>query len=339
MAEAMHRLRIALLMLVLAGFPSSMRFPRAILGNRPDMAMTPVPLDPTNPAQRRAGALTYLGGVRLSSSDPAFGGFSEMTVVGDRFTLLSDAGNVVRFRMGPDWHPTELSFGDLPGGPGTGASKLDRDSESMTRDPATGKIWVGFEGANAIWRYDASLTHVEAGVAPAAMRDWDSNGGAESMVRLHDGGFIVIAETTRPPGSPRQHARIALRFTGDPTDKASRAFAFIYVPPEGYDPSDMTELPDGRLLVLNRRVTIREWFSARLVLLDPRAIRPGARVSGSEIATIAAPMTRDNFEALGVTQEGGATILWIATDDNLEPFEQSLLMKFRLDLPPQSAKP
>ena len=56
-------------------------------------------------------------------------------------------------------------------------------------------------------------------------------------------------------------------------------------------------------------------------------------MAGQEIATFTAPVTRDNFEALAVTQEAGATILWIASDDNLLPIQQSLLMKFRLDLP------
>ncbi|MEI9927305.1 MAG: esterase-like activity of phytase family protein [Sphingomonas sp.] len=142
-------------------------------------------------------------------------------------------------------------------------------------------------------------------------------------------GFVVLSETTRWPGRP---GRAALRFVGDPTE-SSRGFAFSYVPPDGYDPSDMTELRDGRLVVLNRRATLFGGFTAKLVLVDPAAIWPGAIVGGRVIATLGAPLTRDNFEALAATHEGAATILWIATDDNLEWFEQSLLMKFRLDLP------
>ena len=43
-------------------------------------------------------------------------------------------------------------------------------------------------------------------------------------------------------------------------------------------------------------------------------------------------MLHDNFEALAAVREGKDTILWIASDDNLEAWEQSLLLKFRLDL-------
>jgi hypothetical protein len=46
----------------------------------------------------------------------------------------------------------------------------------------------------------------------------------------------------------------------------------------------------------------------------------------------------DNFEALAIAREGDATILWIASDDNNAWWQQSLLLKFRLDLPPASAR-
>ena len=124
----------------------------ALLGDHPQMDVTRVALDPADPARVRVGGLTFLGGVQLRSRDPAFGGFSSLSVDGDRFTLLSDRGNFIRFRMGPDWAPHGLSFASLPAGPGTGWENRDRDSESMTRDPATGRVWVGFEDSNMVWR-------------------------------------------------------------------------------------------------------------------------------------------------------------------------------------------
>lgn len=291
-----------------------------------------VPLDAADPARTRLGALTYLGGVRLRNGDPAFGGFSSMEVRGDRFTLLSDAGNIVRFRMGPDWTPRDVRFGDLPAGTGSPAYKRNRDSESLAADPATGRYWVGFERSNAIWRYDAGFTRGEASAQPAMMRDWSENGGAESMVRLRDGRFLVISETTRPENGRRRAERVVALFSGDPTDPAVRVQELSYVPPAQYDPSDAAELPDGRLLVLNRRITLRDLFTAKLTLVDIRGAKPGAVLRGTEIATFAAPVQHDNFECLAITRESGATILWIASDDNQQWWEQSLLLKFRLEL-------
>ncbi|MBX3563292.1 MAG: esterase-like activity of phytase family protein [Sphingomonas sp.] len=305
---------------------------RDILGLEARITATPVLLDSHDPARIKVGALTYLGGVRLRSPDLAFGGFSAMQVVGDRFLLVSDAGNIVRFRMDAAFRISEASFGDVRIGPGTGQYKPERDIESLTSDPATGRIWLGYERENAIWRYDATLLRSARAVRPAAMRGWSTNGGPESMVRLRDGRFIVISETSRPKGPLARTGREALMFAGDPTEAPDRGFGFVYVPPAGFDPSDMTELPDGRLLILNRRFAVPSLFTARITLVDPGAIRPGAAVQGREIAAFASPLLHDNFEALAVTREGKDTILWMASDDNQQFWEQSLLLKFRVEL-------
>lgn len=302
--------------------------PRPVLGDRPEIRAKPVLLDASDPGRRQMGALTYLGGLALTSRDRAFGGFSAMRVTGDRFTLLSDGGNIVDFRMGPDLQPRDVRFADLPG-PGTGAIKRHRDSESLTWDPRTGRVWVGFENRNAIWRYDATLAHAERNVKPAAMADWSIAGGAEAMVRLRNGQFIVFSETARPKGL--RDARIVLRFAGDPTETQSAPLSFAYVPPADYDPTDVAELPDGRLLVLNRRLSLSGLFTAKLSVIDIRSVRPGGVVRGTEIARFERPLLHDNFEALAITREGTDTIVWIASDDNAQFWEQSLLLKFRLE--------
>jgi len=324
------RILLSILFILLCGLTASGEEPRLKFDGKRQMTATLVPLDSSQPERRTVGKLTYLGGVRLTSPLWAFGGFSSMQVRGDHFSLLSDGGHVVQFRMGSDLHPFDLHFGALSAGPGTGWSKIDRDSESQTVDPATGQTWVGFEATNAIWRYDAA-GRPQAHAEPKVMADWSVNGGPESLVRLRNGRFLTISETSRPPHG--KDKRIGVIFAGDPTDPRVGWSKFAYQPPVGYDPTDMTELPDGRFLVLNRRATIADLFTAKLVLIDRADIKPGGTAIGREIATFAAPLLHDNFEALAVTQEEGATIVWIASDDNREWFEQSLLLKFRLDLP------
>jgi hypothetical protein len=324
---AAMRVALAVLILLLCQLSASGEQPSLYFDGWAEMRATRVALDPADPKQMRAGSLTYLGGVRLTSRQAAFGGFSSMQLVGDRFTLLSDGGQLVRFRMGADFRPRDLQVGALSAGPGTGWLKAERDSESQTTNPMTGQVWVGFEQVNVIWRYDAA-GHAEAHAQPPAMADWSSNGGPEAMVRLANGRFVVISETTRPrDGKGRQ----GVIFGGDPTDPKVTAQGFVYHPPQGYDPTDMAELPDGRVLVLNRRVSLADFFTAKLVGIDRGAIRPGASVTGRDIATLARPLLHDNFEALAVSQEAGATMIWIASDDNREWFEQSLLLKFRLE--------
>ncbi len=289
----------------------------------------PVVLDWRNPARVKLGGLTFLGGVHLTSPAPAFGGFSAMLVEGERFTLLSDGGGIVRFRLDSQWRLSEPSFAELPAGPGRGWNKEERDSESLTRDPVTGQLWVGFERANQIWRYAPGLTRAEAHVAPPAMAKWPKNGGAESLVRLRDGSFIVLAENVEGRG---EGTKRGLWFAGDPLVQPRRGFLFSYRPPEGYRPTDMAELPDGRLVVLNRKASLTEAFTAAVTIVDRGAVRPGRVATGREIARFAAPVVHDNFEAVAVTREGGATILWIVSDDNQLRLQRSLLLKFRLDV-------
>lgn len=316
-----------LILLLLLLLPYSSKDVRRVLG-KPDLRAEQVALDPTNPGNRTVGALTFLGGVRLKSGDPAFGGFSAMTLQGDRFTFVSDTGSLVRFRMGADWQPRDIWFGDLPAGPAASFHKENRDAESMTVDPATGRIWIGFEVHNQIWRYSPDFARAESHAWPRQMRDWYVTGGPESMVRLRDGSFLVIGETS---SWDDMKGRAAIRFTVDPAVGDPVGERFSYRAPPGTLPADITELPDGRLLVLNRGFTFVDFFTAVLTIIDPKAIRKGALVQGREIARFASPLLRDNFEAIAAIREGDSTVIWMASDDNQEPFEQTLLLKFRLE--------
>lgn len=329
MTRAMRRFLVLLAAVVLPlalvpGWSGEERL--ALLGPGGTMTATRVAIDPGDPARTRVGRLRYLGGVALRSDDPAFGGFSSLLVDGDAFTLLSDGGNVVRFRMGDDWRPRGVRFSFLPSGPRTGWEKRDRDAESMARDPATGRIWVGFEDANQIWRYSPGFGPAERMVRPGVMRRWRGGGGIESFTRLADGRFVAIAEQPRRGRTGRD----GIVWQRDPT-LVRPSLRFSYRPTPGYDPSDMTQLPDGRLMVLERALGLPFRWYARLVIVDPSRIRQGASVAGQTIARLAPPLLTDNFEGVAATREDGRTIVWLVSDDNEMVLQRTLLMKFALE--------
>ena len=71
--------------------------------------------------------------------------------------------------------------------------KSNRDTEAML--VAGGELWVAFENA----QYDLALPAAPicatvAAARPAPMRRWRGNAGAEAMVRLADGRFLVFSE-------------------------------------------------------------------------------------------------------------------------------------------------
>lgn len=316
---------LAVLLLV-PGWTGTERLPLQKPGAA-DIRAMPVEID--RGGNRRIGALTYLGGVRLDSDDPAFGGFSAMHVAGDRFTLLSDGGGILRFRMGADWRVRDAVTAELPDGPGTGWEKRDRDSESMAVRP-DGSVLVGFERANAILRFTPGIGRSLASVRPRAMRGWSENSGAEAMAILPDGSTVVMSESNV---DRRQRGFAALRFLGDPTRPATPWHRFRYVADPGFRVTDAAALPDGHLLVLTRAFSPRTLFTARLQVAAAGAIRPGAIVTGRTIARFEGRVAHDNFEALSLVQEDGRPVLWIASDDNQQFWQRSLLLKFRVDLP------
>lgn len=312
------------------GWSGDQRLP--LLGSTARIDARPLTQLAADPTRSRIGALEYLGGVELKSPDPAFGGFSALHVDGDRFLLLSDGGGVVRFVMGDDWRVRDASFADLTDGPRTGWEKRDRDSEALAVDPVTGTHWVAFENANAIWRYDATFEKVTGAVRPEAMRRWPRNGGPEAMVRLRDGRFLVLSESARrdaPDGTYH-----ALAFDRDPVEPGSVASRFFYRPPEGFNATAADELPDGRVIVINRRVVWPSGFEAAVTIVDPADIRLDAILAGREVARLGGGLWsgfgRDNFEAVSVVREGDDTIVWLATDHNMQWPQRTLLLKFRL---------
>jgi hypothetical protein len=319
--------RSAFLILVFAALATNIAAPPEPPPPGPAVAtlgFEPVSLDESAPARRRIGGLGFLGGWALTSDSSRFGGLSSLHIEGNAVTALSDGGTLFRFAL-PDGRGSEpLRIDPLGAGPGPATRKSNRDTESMV---VLGPwLWAGFEKHNMIWRYRRSDLGASASARPALMREWRANSGAEGMTRLGDGRFLVFCE------GPSNNAPLsdAILFDGDPADPRTPATLLHYRRVPGYRVSDATALPDGRLLILNRRFEWLEGFSLAVTIADGRALRPGAIIERREIARLQAPLTVDNMEGVSVTVENGRTIVWLVSDDNFFPLQRTLLLKFVL---------
>ncbi|MFT4055076.1 MAG: esterase-like activity of phytase family protein [Novosphingobium sp.] len=209
--------------------------------------------------------------------------------------------------------------------------KAGRDVESAAYDPDGGRYWVGMEGLNVITRLSPNLTETKR-VAPAGMAGWGINTGPEAMSRLHDGRFVTIREIPPSLGEARLHN--ALVFAGDPVENPD-AQKFSFDGPDNFSVVDMALLPDGRALILMRRLL---WpmpmrFAGRIVIADTGRIRPGKVWHSAPLASLASVLPVDNFEAIAaVPQADGRITVWVMSDDNaMRVLQRTLLWKLSVD--------
>lgn len=317
----------ALLLLMLLPFLAT--FAPIGLATRPEIPRTPtlwvepVPLREGAPGGKRLGALTFMEGWWLRSNHPQFGGISAIHVNGRSVLAISDGGMTMRFDVPTSSGAVPIAMRALADAPGP--SKKQRDSEAMAVQ--AGRAWIAFERENAVFRYDVGSWRSNASAKPQEMRRWPLNSGSEAMVRLRDGRFLIFSEGYRTEDDVTE----VLLFTGDPAIESTKVARLSYRPPAGFRITDAAELPDGRLLFLNRRISIFDGILAKMTISEPPDLRPGSIINGREIAHFQPPVTTDNYEALSIGQEGGRTVLWIASDDNFMGMQRSLLLKFALE--------
>ena len=291
-----------------------------------------VALEPTNLSKdskplRRTGELLYLGGWVMHADHPDFGGWSAMVAHKGGLRLMSDAGAMLDMPL-PSGKAVTARIAEIPKGCGFHWIKEKQDSESLVVDPATGVSWIGLENSNTICRFRQDQDRAVSMARPE-MRDWQITRGAEAMARLRDGRFLVFAEA-----DPQETGSLTpvLVFDGDPLDKSRKPVTAMLDRPKGYAPVDAAQLPDGRVLVLYRLFSVKQWFRNRLYVFDlPTRFRPKMVWTGREIARLESPTLVDNFEGLTVTQEKRRTIIWLASDDNFWPLQRSYLLKFALE--------
>jgi hypothetical protein len=292
-------------------------------------------LDPAHPGKRRVGELIFLGAWELGSRNDDFGGISALTALKDgRFVGISDAGTLIGFGLTNDDRVDRPFISPLPDSRGPRATFEDRDSEGISHDPDSGQFWVSYEANHAIRRFSRSFARSTGIVRPREMQIWPSNKGAETLLRLSNGRFIAISESLEDDDTHR-----ALLFSGDPVEPGTDITPFHYRPPLGYRVTDGLQLPDGRLLILNRRVALPNGFSAKVAIVDVSVVGKKEPVAGKVIATLAAPLLIDNMEGIAVTKDGPDSIIWLISDDNFRIFQRTLLMKFRLSERARKKKP
>jgi hypothetical protein len=272
------------------------------------------------------GALTMTGAWEITSTHDFFGGFSALETAGPT-RLLAGSDRAWLF---------EIPL--LDGEPDAGAAQLSLfaarsdgiepmfDLEALARDPVTGTLWAAYENANALERITPDGTRTVR--RPPEMRRWSANSGAETMVRLADGSFIVLAEAPEVSG---RRDRPGLLYFKDPVSQTDPV-EFRISTPRKYSPVDATALPDGTVLILLRRVqvSVPAAFDVAVMHADPARIVAGGIWTGEVLAYLDGPVFAENFEGITfvpTNKTGSKGDIYLISDDNFSVFQRNLLVR------------
>ena len=291
----------------------------------------PVPLDRSQPPSTKAGKLEYRGGIELQSADKRFGGFSSLWVSpdGQRMLTLSDVSDWLTARLvyglaGELIGVDDAEMGRLVGVDGypLPAQTFETDAEALEM-VSSGGIIVTFERNHRIWFYPPATPPFSlaprALSIPPGLKDAPSNEGLEAFTELPDGRFLTITEGLREGDA-------FVGWIGD-----GKVWQKLTVATHGaYQPTDAKALPNGDVLLLERRYNPLTGVGGRIRLIPANQIVPGGRLVGEELADIAPPLSVDNFEGLGVRRGDGEWLIYIISDDNFQSIQRTYLMMFAL---------
>ena len=290
----------------------------------------------------RFGKLTWRGGLVLTSPAKHFGGWSGFAIDADGkgFFAVSDAGA---------WMSGAISYDDkgLPQGMASvrlGAIQSkdgdplsrsrDRDAEGLALlSGATqmGTVLISFERKHRIARFDIDgngLSPAKGKISlPASAKDMSANGGLEGIAVLRGGPNkgALVAFSERMRDDDGNH--IGWIWEGE-----DRPRKFYMTNGGGYDVTDVAPLPDGGLLVLERRFRFSEGVRMRLRLIKQQQLRARETIDAETLVAANGSREIDNMEGLAAhVAPTGEIIVTMISDDNFNRgLQRTILLQFAL---------
>ena len=285
------------------------------------------------------GRLRFIGGLALTSENPLFGAWSSVRFLADgqHFIGVFDTAHWLQGRIERDAEGRLSGLSDVTIVPmrdksgRTDTPKWLMDAESMAL--RGNDVLVGFEGRHRIDVYPGgdlaqsvpkrSLSML---IPPGKLR---TNGGIEAMAVVPDapgagplaGSTVIVSEYSL------NDAGNLLAAILDGPEKGR----FSVVRHDGFDVTDSAFLPNGDLLLLERRFTWATGVAMRIRRIPGGDIRHGAIVDGEELLRADMHYQIDNMEGMDVVRgPDGSTRIMLVSDDNHFVIQRTLLLEFEL---------
>ena len=283
----------------------------------------------------RFGDFEFVGGLELSSPSGSLGAMSAIRLSDDRRSFLGvmDTGfwYAGRFERGANGELTGVAdftvspILDMDGQTSDMKWKVDAEGLAVRGD----EVLVSFERRHRVDVYPAKApgSSKPMGSLPLQIpaREFRANQGPEAL--------MVAPEASPLPGDAVIVSERSLNATGD-------IYAAILTGPmkgvffvKRHAPYDITDgdfLPNGDLLLLERRFSIAGGIGMRIRRIEGSRLGPGNLVDGPVLLEADFGNQIDNMEGLDVsTDEAGQVFVTLVSDDNHSILQRNLVLEFR----------
>ena len=213
--------------------------------------------------------------------------------------------------------------------------KSDSDAEGLALLKGTtekGTAFISFERKHRISRYDIDA----GGLSPARGKVSTAEVGEQACRRTAASrpSPCCAAAPTRASSSPfpRRMRDDEGNHVGWIWEKDNRPRKFYLTNDGDYDITDAAPLPDGGLLVLERRFRFSEGVRMRLRLINQQQLRPRKIIDADILVAADGGREIDNMEGLAThVAPSGETIVTMISDDNFNRgLQRTILLQFAI---------
>ena len=286
-------------------------------------------------SQDRVGALTWRGGLELTSPAANFGGLSGLLVSADgaQLTAVTDQGHWLMGQLTYDSEGNlsglENTFlGKLLDEEGTPlAGKEQQDAESLAR-LANGDLLVSFERDHRLWRYATDGTGEVSFASrsfeipvPNALARLSANKGLEALVTLESGEIVALTEGRSATGTHPVFLR-----------KDDAWHQLDYQGVEDHRPTGRPGYLTATSCCWSGVSPHWAGFPSGWGLSPGPRLNRAPRCKAAKLPGFCRPLTIDNFEGVATWQgPRGETLIALLADDNFSPLQRTLLLVFELE--------
>ncbi|MFS8115553.1 esterase-like activity of phytase family protein [Rhizobium jaguaris] len=305
-------------------------------GGSADIHATAISAFKPRSEQTRFGALEFLGGLELSSSNALLGALSAIRFRPDQrhFVSVLDTGHWLTGSIERD------EDGRLKGVVDARImSMIDRFGETDAGTGAMDAEGLVLRGNHVLVSYEQN--HRVDSYPDPGFETSPPDGSIPILIPKKQlrANRSLEALMIAPQSSPLAGATVTVA-ERSLDDQGNMLAAILDGPLKGrftvrhyddFDASDGVFLPDGDLLLLERRFDLAHGIGVRIRRIAGTDIRPDAVVDGKVIFAVNADDQIDNMEGLDAFRaEDGTIHLIMVSDDNHSILQRSLMLEFRL---------